>query len=937
MSSSTRTKAAISIALALAIALTVIGGLSFVRKVGTFRSAGLSFAQGGAQRLAIEAVDSALHPELRVGDQILLVNGDDHAGAVSLQRALLESETSELLVQRGEDLLEVGYVRPPLDIDTLYLVQALIGAIYLLIGLYTVLRQQGRQTWLFYLWAVVSASVYLLVSTPLSQLTLDTIGKSIYVIEDAARWLLAPLTLHFFLTFSHQLANKPTFRRLIPFLYLPTAVAATLQADLIFNSGRLLLGAPGAAALGTAIALLERIGLLLIVSFAIAAAGFLLYQSAREVERDRREEQRQLLWLALGTGFGYAPFVVLYFIPLLLGLEGSVLLRMIAVLPLALVPVTFAYAILRYRLWDITIIARDVATYTLTALFGVLGFSTARLFLERGLPDNADTSLTVLTVLTAVLIGSLLIPARQKIGESLERVYYRGGFGKRRTLANLGRKLLEERDLESLAQLLLEQLDEGLMLERTNLFLSEGDELRPVRSEPIHRDEGPVYPVPLDSFSDGFWDSDFEILSGIALPDAAASAVQRLFVAGYRYAFPLKVRDRRVGILVSSFHMGDTPLSSEDQDLMRQLLNQAGLAIENAHLLDRLHNQLRQMQDLKLYNEGIINASPAGIAVIDRQNCIVSANLAFAEIVKSDELRIRSRPLAEFLPIDDLPSPEEGLVELTVADGDEERHLQLDVADYSSGSSGELRVLIVSDVSERVNMERDLEDKERLASLGAIAAGIAHEVNTPLTGISSYAQMLLDKTEPHDPRHALLKKIERQTFRASAIVNSLLSLARTRSHTPQPIALKTLIDEVTELMSDSLESNGVALEMRIDDPLVVLARESELQQVFTNLCSNAIDAMAGRGGVLRLLSRTNGDRQVEVVVEDTGPGVPAALREKIFEPFFSTKHEQGGTGLGLSISAEILRRNGGELRVEEVSQGEGARFLVRLPAADQAS
>ena len=234
-------------------------------------------------------------------------------------------------------------------------------------------------------------------------------------------------------------------------------------------------------------------------------------------------------------------------------------------------------------------------------------------------------------------------------------------------------------------------------------------------------------------------------------------------------------------------------------------------------------------------------------------------------------------------------------------------------------------------------MERDLEDKERLAALGAMAAGIAHEVNTPLTGISSYAQMLLDLTESNDPRHALLKKIERQTFRASGIVNSLLSLARSRSQTPQSIALKRLIDEVTELMTDSLESNGVKLETRIADRLMVVARENELQQVFTNLCTNAIDAMAGRGGELRLLSRKNGDRQVEVVVEDTGPGVPEELREKIFEPFFSTKRDQGGTGLGLSISAEILRRNGGELRVEEVAEGEGARFIVRLPAPDEPS
>ena len=468
--------------------------------------------------------------------------------------------------------------------------------------------------------------------------------------------------------------------------------------------------------------------------------------------------------------------------------------------------------------------------------------------------------------------------------------------------------------------------------ERTNLFLTEGSELRPVRTE-----QGAVYAVPLDSFRDGFWETEFEVLSGIALPDAAASAVQRLFMAGYRYAFPLTVRDRRVGILTASFRLGETPLSSEDQDLMRQLLNQAALAIENAHLLDRLQNQLHEMQELKLYNESIIEASPAGIAVLDSQNRIVSANLAFATLTATDALHIRRRPLADLLPIESVPGPDDGLVNMSVALGGEERHLQVSVADFSSGRSGNLRVLVVADVTERVTMARELEEKERLASLGVMAAGIAHEGNTPLTGISSYAQLLLERTEPEDPRYEILQKVERQTFRASGIVNSLLSLARNSSQTPRPIALKTLIDEVTDLLAESLASQRVELRTHVADGLFVAARENELQQVFTNLCSNAIDAMGADGGELRIRARENGPDQVEVVVEDTGPGIPDSMREKIFEPFFSTKHEQGGTGLGLSICAEILRRNGGDLAVGDGVDGSGARFVVCLPAAGQDS
>jgi signal transduction histidine kinase len=917
-------KIVVSLALALATAMVLIGGISFQRKLETFQSAGIELRASAAGGIYVSGVDLAIHPELRTGDQILLVGANTTHSVADTLEALRRTPNTEVVVLRGDEAITLPFDRAPLAIDYSYLPQAFIGALYLLIGLFTILREQSRQSRVFYLWCLASCAFYLLVSTPLAQLTLDATGQAIYVLEEMARVLLPALTLHFFVIFPRDLGRKPTAQRLIPALYLPSLFLLALQADLIFNRGRALLGAPRGEAMARISQGLDRIELFLLVGFAVTAAAILLFRLGSE---EKREERRRLLWIALGMGAGYLPFLMLYLVPWSLGMIGPPALDVIAVLPLALVPLTFAYAILRYRLWDITVIARDVATYTLTLLFGLLGFSVLQMLVQRGVPEGQELTRNLLSVAAVLVVGGLLAPARQGISSTLERVQYRQSFGKRRTLRRLGRDLLHDRDLKDLSGKLLDNLQEALGLERSNLLLCERDDLEPLIEE---RDE--LGPLTADFLGDGFWAEEHRRISGVALPDAVASTAQRLFVEGYRYAFPLSVRGRRVGALVTGHRYGDMPLSSDDLDLVRQLLDQAALAIENAMLLDRLQTQLEEVRALKQYNEGIIEASPAGIAVLDAEDKIVSANLAFAALARLDRPRLRGRSLLDVLPIGDALRPGDGLVDLTLPNSEgREMSLQISVGPFSgvgSISSG-LRVLVANDVTERVAMEQALKEKDRLAALGVMAAGIAHEVNTPITGISSYAQMLLEATDDADPRYDLLQKVERQTFRASKIVNSLLSLARDKGVDGREVDLRALLEESIEVVAERAERSDVRTEVDIcDGDLTMLVSDGQLQQVFTNLFQNAIEAMEPDGGVLK--TNVVADAEwVQVDVIDSGPGIARSERGRVFEPFYSTKVSSGGTGLGLSISHEIVRRHGGELSL--VEEAPGGHFRVRLP------
>src|SRR4051812_3815652 len=793
----------LALSLALALVVVALGGLSVARKIHSFQAIGFEAVPqaGGAVVSLVEDPATGLKPK----DEILQINGGDANTWDQLRERLRERPTSTVTAMRGEQLVQVSYHRPPLEIDFPYLIFCLISVVYLGIGLYTLLRQKDGQGFLFYLWCLSSAALYLLTLSPPA----GAARTLIYLGDEAARLLLPALTLHLFLVFPTPLSPAETGKpgtagwllRLTPFFYLPAAAMMGLQLDMILNHGHMVFGKVTPARL----AALDRIELLYFAVVLLAAVGVLAWRLRRGAAW---EQHRQMQWMAWGVACGYVPFLTLYFAPLALHLRPSQLLTSAAVLPLALVPLTFAYAVLRYKLWDIEVIVRDTISLTLTLLLGIIGFSLVDLAINHGVSKELSLARTLLSFLSGLGIAGLLVPTRGAISSALERIHYRDTFGKRKALTGLGRELLQERDLGRLCAALLDRIQEAVDVESANLYLLQGEALAAIRAEPALPGR-----IPLDILGEELWARDFERLSGVSMPAEPLPLPARLFVAGYRYAFPLTVRGRGIGIALAGFKRDHMPLNSEDTDLIRHLLNQAALAIENAQLLGQLQLQLEEVRQLQRYTEGIFESSPAGIAVLDGERRLLSANSAFAGIVGGDRHELAGRALESVLPVQPLPAPGEGPVEARWSDAQgRERHLQLSLAAFERSSRQGLYVLVVHDVSERVAMENALREKDRLAALGMLAAGVAHEVNTPITGISSYAQMLLEETEPSDPHYDILKKVERQTFRASRIVNNLLELARNNQKERRPVAVAPLIGESLDLLGERLGKRGIELQ-----------------------------------------------------------------------------------------------------------------------------
>ena len=355
---------------------------------------------------------------------------------------------------------------------------------------------------------------------------------------------------------------------------------------------------------------------------------------------------------------------------------------------------------------------------------------------------------------------------------------------------------------------------------------------------------------------------------------------------------------------------------------------------EKAVELDRLHQ----------FNQNIIESLSDGLVAVDLAGRVILWNAELERIYGVARTEAVGRALDTLFdrPVVDRLGPDGAQVSgvrhrvpiLSRHEGDPRRLLVNLATAPLLTPDGETSgmIVIVENITRRVQLEEQLQISEKMASVGLLAAGVAHEVNTPLTGISSFTQMLLDETDPGDPRSRMLKKIEQQTFRAAKIVNGLLNLARPgRTEAAGPVDVNNVVNEVLALLEPQLAAGSVKVRRELlAGPVVVRGVDFKLQQVFLNLFLNARDAMP-RGGWLTIRTRVDG-REAVIDVADTGSGIPPELLSRIYDPFFTTKATGKGTGLGLSVIYGVVQEHHGVIECES-EPDRGTRFMLRLPLA----
>ncbi|MDZ7330590.1 MAG: PAS domain S-box protein [candidate division KSB1 bacterium] len=369
----------------------------------------------------------------------------------------------------------------------------------------------------------------------------------------------------------------------------------------------------------------------------------------------------------------------------------------------------------------------------------------------------------------------------------------------------------------------------------------------------------------------------------------------------------------------------------------------------------------QEITELKNFNESIIQSMGAGLITLDLERRITSFNNGAEEVLgyKSDE--VIGKYIDEILPIEesrkllpDVISHEHSLLnremELTRKDG-KKVFVGYTVTPRIDNHNLKVGTIIsFRDISQIKQMQIEVVRMDRLASLGVLASGIAHEVRNPLAGIKTMAQILEEELDKTDSRQEYLARIIKQVNRLDNLLRALFSYAKPREPQRKTYQLNEIIKEAEILLQDRFKNANLTYQKKFDPNLVpVFVDFNQIQQVFINLYMNAIDAMP-QGGLLEVTARTvetviyardrrkrsfiqanKPGRYVEVAVRDTGIGIKPDQLNIIFDPFFTTKPQ--GTGLGLSIVYRIIEEHGGDIRVDS-KVGEGTTFTLLLPTEE---
>jgi two-component system, NtrC family, sensor kinase len=822
-----------------------------------------------------------------------------------------------------------------------------IGLVWLFVGLFVLFKQGVRAPYVAHFATVCLAAFVFYFFKPIG--AFEDLDAAIAFLDDAGFILFAPLFLHFCAIYPVRYHLSSKRRWLAVLLYIPAIILIAVAALIYFGKTSLLvsLGIPEN---------FDLLGWYFKTVFAhfwvsLAASAVLLIRTF--IKSKATVARQQLKWVAWGSTLAITIFTIFYAAHYLLDLQGEQWMKEVAVLPLILIPLTFGYSVVRYRLMDVDVVVRRAAVYALTTLaialmIGAVVYFAGVYALGEAVNPGEITLRVVAAVVTMSVIVMIAAPFKNFLQERADRFFYGERYDMRNGLMDFGRTLSATTALDPLLNALISRLQQVLDVERVAIFI---EDTKAPAGYRMARAAGlsSTMIVPPD-FREMIRTRSAE--TGVVRADdldlvhETSGFVRRAL----HYYVPCVVRGRMIAVIGLGRSADGALLSSEDVEILRTVSGYVAVAIENSLLYQEQQERAIELELLKEFNESIVESVNVGLLAVDLDGRVTRCNSALEEMlgIRRDEA---VGQLVEDLFAEDfaetlqqvLGSVRWRLTELrhiyklhTATRDGRSLVLNIALAPLRSDAFGRTGAIVVlEDVTSRMRLEEQLQQREKLSSIGLLAAGVAHEVNTPLTGVSSYTQMLLGMLSETDPKHALLQKVRRQADRASHIVNNLLNFSRTGSATEfNEVNANRVLDDTLQLLEPQLRRNQIQLVRAYDPDLpTVYANAGKLQQVFTNLILNARDAIPEGGRISLFTAFNEDDDAILIEIADTGMGIAPENVAKIYDPFFTTKGVGRGTGLGLAVTYGIVQEHSGHITVES-TPGKGTTFRITLPTSN---
>jgi PAS domain S-box-containing protein len=914
----------------------------------------------------IEPGSSAARAHMNQGDRLLAVSMTDQqcedvrrgpkceevSSAEKIQMYLDQARVGgqiHYLIERPSFPPETRYYYADLDnlgsvksLTPLNLYINLIGLVYLFMGLFVIFRQGGRAPFVLHFAGLSLAAFVFHFYTPLG--TYKDLDLAIAFLRSAGLIMFAPLFVHFSAIYPvrYHLFEDRRWRTLL--LYVPAFM---------------LLGFATAVFLGNfSPNFVARFFKASFLHFEIALLACAVMLVARFIISKNTVARQQLKWVVWGSVVPVTPFTILYASGYIFTDTPGALTDVatyIAVLPLILIPLSFGYSVVRYRLMDVELVVRRVAVYALTTLaisvfIGAVVYLIGFYAFNGSVPSTSEsiTLPLIFSVFAMAVIVMIAAPIKNFLQERVDRMFYGRRYDLRHSLLDFGRTIAATTALDPLLDSLTKRLQDVMNIERLAIFIE--DEYAPAGYR-VARTAGFSAPiiVPPD-FREMIRTRSAE--TGVVRADDLEFApegdgyVRRVL----HYYVPCVVRGSMVAVIGLGRSADGALLSSEDVEILRTVSGYIAVAIENSLLYQEQQQRAAELELLKEFNESIVESINVGLMAVDLDGRITRLNSAFEEIVAADREEVIGMNVEELFAEDFGDTLHQVLGEQgwrlthtrniykmhTTTRGNRGLVLNIAIAPLWADSQEQTGALVVfEDVTERLRLEDQLQQREKLSSIGLLAAGVAHEVNTPLTGVSSYTQMLLNMLPADDPKHALLEKVRRQADRATDIVNNLLNFSRTGSAAEfTSLDIHRVLDDTLQLLEPQLRRGQIEIVRQYDEHLPrVLGNSVKLQQVFTNLILNARDSIANGSGRILLATHNGEEDLLTVEVADNGVGIAPDDVAKIYDPFFTTKGVGRGTGLGLAVTYGIVQEHSGHISVNS-TPGLGTTFRITLPTRD---